>query len=230
MLARNARPARPVPRTMATIGIIGSGNIGSNVAKAAIAAGYDVVISNSRGPESLTHLINELGEDARAGTTEEAADAGDLVLVAIPLGKVGELPVDALAGKVVMDANNYYPQRDGRIPELDNDEATTSELVQRVLPNSQVVKAFNHINAKDIPADGTAAGTLDRRALGIAGDDHAAKALVVSFLDALGYDSVDMGPLSESWRTERDTPAYGKRVTRAELEEILPIVERVQQV
>ncbi|WNM26469.1 NAD(P)-binding domain-containing protein [Demequina capsici] len=214
---------------MTTLGIIGAGNIGFNVAKAAIAADYDVVIANSRGPATLAATVAELGEGARPATAQEAAEASDLILVAVPLGKVDSLPAKELAGKIVMDAGNYYPQRDGRIAELDANQATTAELTQRALPHSTVVKAFNHINAKDIPAHGKPAGDPARRALGIAGDDHAAKAVVVSFLDAIGFDAVDLGALAESWRIERDTPTYGVPVTRSELEQILPGVERVTQ-
>ena len=214
---------------MTTIGIIGAGHIGSNVARAAIAKGYDVLISNSRGPESLTELIHELGSRAEAVDAAQAASDGDIILVAIPLGKIASLPVDALSGKIVIDANNYYPQRDGRIEALDANEKTTSELLQDLVPSAKVVKAFNNIYAAQIPADGSPAGTPDRRALPIAGDDESAKAHVIALLDGLGYDAVDVGPLAESWRVERDTPAYGKRTTRAELEAILPTVERVQQ-
>ena len=214
---------------MTTIGIIGSGHIGSNVARAAVAAGYDVLLSNSRGPDTLSALISELGSRAHAVDAAQAASDGDLVLVAVPLAKIHELPLDALAGKVVMDANNYYPQRDGRIEALDSNLKTTSELLQDLLPSSRVVKAFNSIFAKQIPTDGTPAGTEGRRALPIAGEDDAAKALVASFLDALGYDVYDLGPLAESWRVERDTPTYGVPTTRAQYQEILPTVQRVQQ-
>jgi len=214
---------------MTTIGIIGSGHIGSAVARAAVAAGYDVLISNSRGPETLNHLVYELGSRAHAVDPAQAASDGDIVLVAIPLGKIRQLPVDALAGKVVMDANNYYPQRDGRIAALDDNSKTTSELLQDLLRDSRVVKAFNSIYAKEITEHGLPAGHGDRRALPIAGDDEAAKHLVASFLDAIGYDAYDVGPLSESWRVERDTPTYGQRTTASEYAQILPTVERVQQ-
>lgn len=215
---------------MTTIGIIGSGKIGSNVARAAIAAGYDVLISNSRGPDTLGELVEELGSRAEAVEAAQAASDGDLVLVAVPLGTIDQLPLDALAHKVVMDANNYYPGRDGRIESLDLNQKTTSELLQDLLPHSRVVKAFNNIYAHEIPADGTPEGTDGRRALPIAGDDDAAKEIVTGFLNALGYDAVDLGPLSESWRVERDTPTYGVPTTAAELREVLPTVERVQQV
>ncbi len=215
---------------MPTLGIIGAGHIGSSVARAAISAGYDVVISNSRGPDSLAAVIADLGPKARAATPAEAAAAADLALVAVPLGRHTEVPVEPLAGKVVMDANNYYPHRDGRIPALDANESTTSELLQAHLPTSRVVKAFNNIYAREIPTDGTPAGTPDRRALPIAGNDLAAKVLVTGFLDEIGYDAVDLGPLSESWRVERDTPAYARRTTADELRALVATTERVQQV
>jgi predicted dinucleotide-binding enzyme len=214
---------------MTHIGIIGSGNIGSSVARAALAAGHTVTISNSRGPESLTDLIAELGPGATASTPEEASTTGELVLVAIPLGRIGDIDPEPLEGKAVMDANNYYPGRDGRIPALDTYSSTTSELLQAHLPGSHVVKAFNNINAKDIPADGTPPGTPGRRALPIAGNTADAKRVVTEFLDSIGYDVVDMGPLSESWRSERDTPVYGLRTNAAELRDLLATTERVQQ-
>ncbi len=215
---------------MTTLGTIGAGHIGAAVARAAIAAGYDVVLSNSRGPETLADLVAELGPHARAATPVEAAEAGDFVLVTVPLGRYAEVPVAPLAGKVVLDTNNYYPQRDGRIPALDRNETTTSGLLQAHLPASRVVKAFNSIYAAAIPTDGTRAGTPGRRALPIAGDDDAAKAVAAKFLDDLGYDTVDLGPLAESWRVERDTPAYGARLTADELRSITAKTERVQQV
>jgi len=215
---------------MTTLGIIGAGHIGSNVARAAIAAGYDIVISNSRGPETLTELIDALGPKAKAATASDAAQAADFALVAVPLGKYKNVPVDGLAGKVVMDSNNYYPQRDGRIPALDNNENTTSGLLQEHLPTSKVVKAFNNIPAKDIPTTGSPSGTPGRRALPIAGNDAGARARVAKFLDEIGFDAVDLGTLDESWKVERDTPAYVKRTTADELNTLTANVNRVQQV
>jgi predicted dinucleotide-binding enzyme len=212
-----------------TLGIIGAGHIGSNGARAAIAAGYDVVISNSRGPETLTDLIEDLGPKARAATAADAAQAADFALVAVPLGKYKNVPVEGLAGKVVMDANNYYPQRDGRIPALDNNENTTSGLLQEHLPTSKVVKAFNNIRAADIPTTGSPAGTAGRRALPIAGNDADARAQVAKFLDDIGFDAVDLGTLDESWKVERDTPAYVKRTTADELTNLTANVNRVRQ-
>lgn len=202
---------------MTTFGIIGAGHIGSNVARAVIAHGHSVVIANSRGPETLGALVAELGPNARAATAEEAAAAGDVVLVAVPLRSYRDVPVAPLAGKIVLDANNYYFERDGHIPELDRGEATTSGLLQAHLPESKVAKAFNHILAGDIPTAGSPSGTPGRRALATASDSPEAAEAVVALYDELGFDAVNIGPLSESWRVERDRPAYGIPQTRDEL-------------
>lgn len=193
---------------MTTIGLIGSGKIGSTVARLATAAGYDVVLSNSRGPETLADLVSELGPRARAATPAEAGAAGDLVVVTIPLGAYPRVPVEPLAGKVVIDTNNYYPERDGTIPELDDESTTSSELLQQHLPTSKVVKAFNNIYYLHLAVLARPAGAPDRSALVVGGDDLDAKAAVAAFFDAIGYDTVDAGPLAEGWRYQRDTPAY----------------------
>jgi predicted dinucleotide-binding enzyme len=194
---------------LTTVGFIGSGNIGGTVARLAVAAGYDVVLSNSRGPETLKDLVEELGPRARAATAAEAAEAGDLVVVSIPLRAYPTVPVEPLAGKVVMDTNNYYPSRDGQIAELDDKSATSSALLQRHLPTAHVVKVFNNIYSKHLLSLPRPTGAADRSALPIAGDDADAKATVTAFLDAIGYDAVDVGTLADSWRFEPDKPAYG---------------------
>jgi predicted dinucleotide-binding enzyme len=211
---------------MTTIGLIGAGHIGSQVARLAIAHGYRVVISNSRGPDTLAELVTELGPDARAASAAEAARAGDIVVVTVPLKNYRQVPVEPLAGKIVIDTNNYYPQRDGHIPELDNESSTTSELLQAHLPASKVVKAFNHIYAAQLTTDGRPAGTPDRRALVIAGDDRDAKATVSALLDQFGFDAVDAGPLKEGWRIQRDTPGYGPRRTAPQLRQDLAAARR----
>lgn len=193
---------------MSIIGFIGSGHIGSTVARLAVDAGYDVVLSNSRGPETLAGLVEELGPRARAATASEAAAEGDLVVVTVPLKAYRQVPVEPLAGKVVIDTNNYYPDRDGRIPELDDESTTTSELLQAHLPTSRVVKAFNNIHFPDLADHGRPAGDVGRTTLPIAGDDEEAKREASGFLDALGYDTLDAGPLAEGWRFQRDTAAY----------------------
>jgi predicted dinucleotide-binding enzyme len=194
---------------MTTWGIIGSGNIGSTVARLAVDAGHDVVLSNSRGPETLTELVESLGQHARAATAEEAAAAGDVVLVTIPLKAYREVPVEPLRGKVVLDTLNYYPQRDGQVAELDDESTTTSELLQAHLPDSRVVKVFNNIFFQHLATLARPSGAEDRSALAIAGDDAEAKATVTRLLDEIGYDALDLGPLSEGWRIQRDTAAYG---------------------
>ncbi len=196
---------------MTTIGFIGSGNIGSTLARLAVDAGHDVVLSNSRGPDTLADLVAQLGPRARAGTAEEAATAGDVVVVTIPLGAYRSVPVEPLAGKVVVDTNNYYPERDGEFPELEAETRTTSELLQEHLPTSRVVKAFNHIHYADLATQGQPAGTPGRRALAVAGDDVEAKKAVAALVDQFGFDVVDAGPLAEGWRYQRDTPAYVPR-------------------
>jgi 8-hydroxy-5-deazaflavin:NADPH oxidoreductase len=193
---------------MTTIGFIGSGNIGGTVARLAVAAGHHVVLSNSRGPETLADLVADLGVHARAGTPEEAAAAGDIVVVSIPLQAYRQVPVEPLRGKVVIDTNNYYPQRDGHIAELDAESTTASELLQAHLPESRVVKAFNNINYLMLSELARPSGHAERSVLAVAGDDDEAKATVARFLDDIGYDAHDVGPLAEGWRYQRDEPAY----------------------
>ena len=211
---------------MTTIGIIGAGHIGSQVARLAVRNGYKVVISNSRDPKTLTGLVAELGPNARAATALEAAQAGDIVVVTVPLKNYRDVPVDPLIGKTVIDTNNYYPERDGHISELDNESTTTSELLQAHLPTSKVVKAFNHIYAAELTTHGQPAGSKNRRALVIAGDDPDAKATVTRLLDQFGFDTVDAGPLREGWRIQRDTPGYGPRRTAEELRRDLAAAKR----
>jgi len=154
---------------MTVIGIIGSGHVGSSLAKAAVAHGYDVVISNSRGPQTLVGLVAELGPKARAATAELAAAAGDFAIVAIPLTAVPQVPVEPLAGKVVISTINYIPQRDGRFPELDDGTATVAGLLQAHLPASRVVRAFTMLGAAGMSGDGRPEGDPQRRALALAG-------------------------------------------------------------
>ncbi|GAA5036600.1 NAD(P)-binding domain-containing protein [Terrabacter aeriphilus] len=197
---------------MTTWGFIGSGHIGSTVARLAIAAGHDVVLSNSRGPQTLADLAAELGPRARAATPVEAAAAGDLVVVTIPLKAYRDVPVDELAGKVVVDTMNYYPERDGQIAALDDGSTTSSELLQAHLPTSHVVKGFNNIffqHLRDLARPLLPVGDDGRSVLAVAGDDAAAKDTVRRALHAIGYDTLDLGPLAEGWRTQPGQPAYG---------------------
>ena len=193
---------------MTTVGFIGSGMIGGTVARLSVAAGYDVVLSNSRGPETLKDLVAELGPRASAATADEAAAAGDLVVVSVPLHACPHL-AGPLAGRTVLDTGNYYPQRDNQIPELDSGKLTSSEWLQNQLPGAAVVKVFNNIFFKHLGSLARPAGAAGRTYLPIAGDDAAAKAAVTGFLDTIGYGAVDAGTLAGSWRQEPGTPVYG---------------------
>lgn len=219
-------PRAPLHPRMTTVGIIGAGHIGSALAQGFAKNGYDVVIANSRGPETLTDLVASVGDKARAATAHDAAEAGDFVVVTVPLKAIAEVPVAPLAGKIVLDTNNYYFERDGRIAELDEKKTTTSQMLQDHLPQSHVVKAFNHIMAADILTDGAPAGTENRRALATSGDSDEAVALVTRVYDEFGFDTVNVGPLSESWRVERDQPAYVVRQNADELTQNLARAER----
>ncbi|NIZ89685.1 NADPH-dependent F420 reductase [Kineococcus rubinsiae] len=223
---------------MSSIGIIGSGNIGSALAQLAVDAGHDVVIANSRGPQSLTELVDRLGPRARAGTTAEAAAAPTLVVVTIPLGKVQDLPADLLTGKVVIDTCNYYPERDGDIAVLDDHTQTTSELVQHHLAGARVVKAFNNIFAQNLAEMQRPAGDPERTTLLVAGDDEGAEEVVAEFVETIGYDVADAGSLADSWRFQRDQPAYAAAYTangdpaeprRMTREDLLPLLEQADR-
>jgi predicted dinucleotide-binding enzyme len=202
---------------MTTIGIIGSGHAGGNLAKAAIAHGYDVVLSNSQGPDSLAGLVAELGPRASAATPGDAAAAGDFAIVAIPITTIDQVPVEPLAGKVVIATINYFPQRLGHIPEIDDGTTTAPGLLQAHLPASRVVRAFSMIDAGDMSGDGHPAGDPKRRALALAGDDPAAKRLVAGLYDEFGFDALDIGGLGESWRIDAGQPAFVVRQNLAEL-------------
>lgn len=193
---------------MATLGLIGSGHIGGTLARLAVDAGLDVVLSNSRGPQTLSDLVDELGPHARAGTPAQAAAAGDWVVVTIPVGAIGTVPREPLLGKTVIDTGNYYAPRDGTIPELETQELTDSEILQRHLAQAHVVKAFNNIHYPHLRDLARPMDAADRTALPIAGNDPGAKKQATELLSLLGYDVVDMGPLTESWRSQVGTPAF----------------------
>ncbi len=195
------------------IGFIGSGNIGSTVAQLAVNAGHEVVLSNSRGPETLADLVARLGPNASAGTPAEAA-AADLVVVSIPLKAYREVPAEPLAGKVMLDTNNYYAARDGHITELDDGSSTSSEMLAAHLGGAHVVKALNTLRYLDLAARGLPSGDPRRLSLPIAGDDPAAKRIATDLLDTFGYDAVDAGPVAEGRRFEPGTPASGALLTR----------------
>ena len=206
------------------IGIIGAGFVGRSLAQKAIAAGHEVMISNSRGPQSLFSMQGGLG--CAAGTVEEAAAFGEVIVLAIPLSAREVLRAEDFAGKIVIDAINYYHERDGHIEALDRGETTTSEMVATRLPDARVVKAFNAIRMTDLDVVGRPKGDEDRVALPLSGDDEDAKAVVAALYDTFGFDSHDAGPLSEGWRFERDRPAYCTLLKRQALAEALAATTR----
>lgn len=193
---------------MTTIGIIGAGMIGRTVARLAIDAGMEVLLSNSRDPSSLDELVSTLGPKARAGFPAEAAQAGPVVVATIPLSNYAKLSPADLAGKVVVDTMNYYPERDGSMAILDDGESTSSELVQSHLSDSFVVKAFNAISFANLRSSARPAGASSRSALPFATDSQQAKTVVGDLIDRIGYDAVYAGNLAESWRFEPGTPIY----------------------
>jgi 8-hydroxy-5-deazaflavin:NADPH oxidoreductase len=208
------------------IGFIGAGHIGGKVAEAAVNAGFDVVVSGAKGPDSLADLVTRLGARARAATVLQAAEAGDIVVVAVPVAAFPDVPAAPLSGKVVINTTNYNPSREGHIAEVDDGSTTVSGLLQRQLPASHVVKAFNMISADQVPTDGTPKGTPNRRALALAGDDAEARKTVADLYDKLGFDAVEVGPLSESWRFGRDQPAF---IIRQNAEELRANLERARR-
>jgi 8-hydroxy-5-deazaflavin:NADPH oxidoreductase len=201
------------------IGVIGAGNIGATAAQLFADAGHDVVISNSRGPDSLRDAEHD---GVRAGTVEEAAEHGEVVLVAIPLKALGDLPAEPFEDRIVVDAMNYYASRDGHIAALDRDETTSTELVARHLEGARVVKAFNTMPAATLEEEGRPAGDHSRLALFVAGDDEHAKRTVMELVDEIGFDAVDTGTLGEGGRLQQPgSPVYGAELTSVEAREAL---------
>jgi predicted dinucleotide-binding enzyme len=199
------------------IGIIGTGNIGSNAARLLVKAGHKVAISNSRGPQTLEELSDELGDNATAVNVEDAIDFGDVVLISIPFGRYKELPFNRFDGKVVIDTNNYYPDRDGNFPELDNDETTSSELLAQHLPGARIVKGFNTIWFEHLRNQGNISLPLaERRAIFIAGDDSGAKEVVAKLIEDIGFAAVDTGFLHDGGKSQQPgAPIYNKELTAA---------------
>ena len=195
------------------IGIIGSGNIGGTVAQNAIDAGHSVAISNSRGPESLAELVDDLGPNARAATVEDAAVFGDILIEAIPFGEYKHLPADALAGKTVVSAANYYPERDG---DIDFDGRTQTELVAAHLADSTVVKAFNTMYYETLRNERRPNAPLEERlVLFLAGDDGEAKTTVATLIEDIGFAPFDVGSLSDGQYMEPGSPIYNEPMTLA---------------
>jgi predicted dinucleotide-binding enzyme len=205
------------------IGVIGAGHIGSNAARLFSKAGHEVAIANSRGPETLADLAAELGPNAKAVTVTEAAAFGDIVLVSIPFGKYTDLPANALKGKIVVDSNNYYPERDGHFPELDEGRTTSSEMLAAHLQGARIVKGFNTIWFEHLRTQGnTDLPVPERRAIFIAGDDPEAKSIVRELIESIGFAAVDTGKLADGGASQQPgTAIYNRDVTAHEAEAII---------
>ncbi len=210
------------------ISLVGAGSMAQAITKHAVKAGHQVMISNSRGPETLVQLSKALG--CEAGTVDEAVTFGEIVFIAIPLVAYSSIPVAPLVGKVVVDLLNYFPHRDGHISELQDGEVTTSEFLARHLPQSRIVKAFNAITVEDLEKDARPANSPDRRALPIGGNDAEAKKITTRLVDQLGFDVVDGGSLIETWRFERFRPAYCVPLNKDKLERVLSATMRETKV
>lgn len=197
------------------IGIIGSGNIGSTLAGYLTKSGHQVAIANSRGPETLTDIAEKTG--AKATTAEQAASAKDLVIIAIPQKAMLKLPIDILSASkaIIVDAGNYYPSRDGEIREIANG-ATDSEWVAKVIGHP-IIKAFNNIVAPSLASKATSPGDANRIALSVAGDNVEQKQTIMNLIDEIGFDAIDGGLLSESWRQQPGEPAYCQDLNKENL-------------
>lgn len=200
------------------IGIIGAGRIGDTLARHFVRVGHEVAVSNSRGPDTLRDVVAEIGERAQATTAADAARFGDVVVVSVPFGRYRELPTAGMAGKVVIDTNNYYPQRDGHFEELDGDRTTSSELLQAHLQGARVVKAFNATYWEHLRDFGRPSGDPGRIGIPISGEDKDAKRTVAALIDEIGFDAVDAGTLGQGGRKHQPGgPVYAADLRTEEL-------------
>ena len=213
-----SRPAGSDSVGIRTIGIVGAGKVGTVLARLALAAGYRVLISASGHPDRIGLIVDVLAHGAEPLTTREVVEGADAVILALPLHKLSSLPLDAFAGKLTIDATNYWQPTDGDLPEFVHRTVSSSEIVQRELPGARLVKGFSHLGYHQLDEGTRPPGAADRIALALAGDDPDAVAATAQIVDRLGFDPLVTGPLATGRRFEAGTSVFGVELSRAELE------------
>jgi predicted dinucleotide-binding enzyme len=203
------------------LGIVGAGRVGTTIARAAIGAGYDVAISGSGSAKRIALIVDVLAPGARPVSTEEVVRHADLIVLAVPMHRFRQLPRDLFAGKILIDAMNYWEEIDGVDQELATAPAGTSVVVKDWFSSARVVKSLNHITYYKFDEGRRPHGAPGRIAIAAAGDDRAAVAAVMHLIDRLGFDAVDAGPLEAGLVLEPNGSVFGVSYSADDLSNLL---------